>query len=69
MKKIVLKNIVWREGPFYVAQCLNIDVSSFGRTKISALKNLHQAVSLYFEAPSGVDFSEVKSPELFETRL
>ena len=34
------KNIVWKEGKYYVAQCLNVDVSSFGVTKKEALVNL-----------------------------
>jgi hypothetical protein len=28
-----LKNVVWKEGEHYVAQSLNVDVSSFGATK------------------------------------
>jgi hypothetical protein len=28
--KISLKMLVWKEGEHYVAQCLNVDVSSFG---------------------------------------
>lgn len=44
-----LENIVWKEGKYYVAQCLNIDVSSFGKTKKAALKNLQEAVELFFE--------------------
>lgn len=41
--------ITWREGKFYVAQCLNVDISSFGKTKKEALKNLEEALELYFE--------------------
>jgi len=33
MKKINLKNVVWKEDKYYVAQCLNVDISSFGKTK------------------------------------
>ena len=42
MKKVQenLQSIVWKEGKYYVAQCLNIDISSFGKTKKEALKNL-----------------------------
>lgn len=43
------KNVVWKEGKYYVAQCLNIDVSSFGDTKKQALSNLDEALELYFE--------------------
>jgi predicted RNase H-like HicB family nuclease len=44
-----MTNIVWKEGKYYVAQCLNVDVSSFGKTKKEALKNLDEALLLYFE--------------------
>ena len=49
-----LTNIVWKEGKYFVAQCLNVDVSSFGKTYEEALKNLQEAVELYLEdAPKG----------------
>lgn len=35
-----LKNVIWKEGKYYVSQCLNIDISSFGKTKQEALDNL-----------------------------
>jgi len=47
--KTEFKNIVWKEGDDYVAQCLNIDVSSFGKTNDEALKNLNEAIELYME--------------------
>lgn len=49
MHTINFKNIVWKEGKHYVSQCLNVDVSSFGKTKKEALKNLDDALELYFE--------------------
>jgi predicted RNase H-like HicB family nuclease len=49
MKTIALNNVVWREGAHFVAQCLNVDVSSFGDTKEDALTNLQEALELYFE--------------------
>ncbi len=44
-----LENIVWREGNYYVAKCLNVEVSSFGESKAEALSNLDEALELYFE--------------------
>jgi predicted RNase H-like HicB family nuclease len=41
--------ILWQEGKYYVAQCLNIEVSSFGETIEEAVKNLKEAVELYLE--------------------
>lgn len=41
--------IVYQEGKYYVAQCLNVDVSSFGETIDEAISNLKEAVELYLE--------------------
>jgi predicted RNase H-like HicB family nuclease len=41
--------VVYREDEFIVAQCLNVDVSSFGATRTEAVANLKEAVELYFE--------------------
>jgi predicted RNase H-like HicB family nuclease len=49
MKQSILQNVVRKEGRYYVAQCLNIDIPSFGETKADALKNLDEAFNLYFE--------------------
>ena len=46
--------VVWQEGKHFVSQCLNVDVSSFGKTHDEAVKNLKEAVGLYLEdAPRG----------------
>ena len=42
---------VWREGEWWVAQCLEVDVASQGRTEPEALGNLREALELHFEAP------------------
>ena len=41
--------ILWQEGKYYVAQCINIEVSSFGESVDEAIKNLKEAVELYLE--------------------
>ncbi len=41
--------VVYREEEFFVTQCLNVDVSSFGSTREEAVANLKEAVELYFE--------------------
>lgn len=46
---------VWREGKWYVAQCLEVDVASQGRTESAALKNLADALTLHFGAPTATD--------------
>jgi len=64
MKNISLKSIVWKEGKHYIAQCLNVDVSSFGKNRKEALENLEEALGLYFEDTNGA-VVKVERPELF----
>ena len=64
-----LQSIVWKEGKYYVAQCLNIDISSFGKTKKEALKNLDEALELYFEDASPSLISRVEQPEIVQLTL
>ena len=42
---------VWREGRWYVSQCLEVDVASQGESEEEALANLKEALELHFEAP------------------
>ncbi len=44
-----LNYIVWKENSFYVSQCLNVEVASFGSTIEEAIQNLIEAVELYYE--------------------
>ena len=55
---------LYREDKFYVAQCLNVDVSSFGNTREEALKALREAVELYFEDAPAEDFSLIEEAEV-----
>ena len=66
MQEIHLTSIIWQEGNHFVAQCLQVDVSSFGETKDEALKNLDEALSLYFEDHKTEDIIPVKNPEFAE---
>ena len=69
MKKINFKNIVWKEGQYYVAQCLNVDVSSFGSTKEEALVNLNEALELYFEDIKNPNIINIEVPELVQSSI
>ncbi len=42
---------VWQEGEWYVAQALEVDVASQGKSADEALANLREAIELYFEQP------------------
>jgi len=50
---------VWKEDKYYVALCLNVEVSSFGESKAEAVKNLKEAVELYFENEN-VEFTKIE---------
>lgn len=69
MKTIQLKTIVWQEGQYFVAQCLNVEVSSFGETKEEALLNLEEALALYFEDMPVQNLTEVTNPEIISSTV
>ena len=50
MKK-EFKASVWPENGWFVAQCLDVDVASQGRSEQAALENLKEALALHFEPP------------------
>jgi len=43
---------IWKEDQWFIAQCLQVDVASHGRTEEEALANLQEALELYFEPPT-----------------
>ncbi len=67
--KTEFKSVVWKEGKYFVAQCLNIEVSSFGETKEEALKNLNEAIELYMEDASFDNLTEIESPEIAYSQI
>lgn len=69
MKKVTVKSIIWKEGKFFVAQCLSVDVSSFGNTKKQALTNLKEALELFFEGQKSPKITSIKSPMITTTAL
>lgn len=69
MRKIDLKNAVWKEGGYYVAQCLNVDVSSFGKTKKAALAALDEALALYFEDIKAPKVTKIEKLEFFKMSI
>jgi predicted RNase H-like HicB family nuclease len=64
MKNRKFTNIVWKEGKCYVSQCLNVDVSSFGKTKKEALKNLEEALELYMEDVFKPEIIKIEQPSI-----
>ncbi|MCI0526172.1 MAG: type II toxin-antitoxin system HicB family antitoxin [Nitrospira sp.] len=55
---------VWREGNWFVAQCLEVDVASQGGTEEEALANLREALELYFEPPCATVTPQVRTLEV-----
>lgn len=62
-----LQYIVWQEGKHFVAQCLNVEVSSFGNSRDEAISNLEEALDLYFE-DSGPDV-QIRQVEVISRSL
>ena len=70
MRKINLKSVVWKEGKYYVSQCLDVEVSSFGKTRKEALEMLQEALELYFEdAPFPTKKERIKNPFIASVTL
>lgn len=55
---------VWREGHWYVSQCLEVDVASQGETEEGALSNLKEALELHFEPPRATRPPGVRTVEV-----
>ncbi len=64
MHKVNLKNVVWKEGKYYVAWNLNTAVSSFGETKKEALESLQEALELHLEDVPFSKINKVERPDL-----
>ncbi|MBI2633020.1 MAG: type II toxin-antitoxin system HicB family antitoxin [Parcubacteria group bacterium] len=69
MRKIVLKNVVWKEGKDYISWNLNTGVSSFGDTKKEALGSLQEALELYFEDMPLSKVVRVERPDIVPLEL
>ena len=55
---------VWREGSWYVSQCLEVDVASQGESEEEALANLKEALELHFEPPQATRPPTVRTIEV-----
>ena len=52
-----------------MAQCLNVDVSSFGKTYEEAVKNIQEAVELYMEDAPENSVNKIEMPSLSVTEI
>ena len=55
---------VWREANWFVSQCLEVDVASWGETEEEALANLKEALELHFEPPQATRPPMVRTIEV-----
>ncbi len=51
--------VFYRDGTTWVAQALNVDVSSFGDTREDARAAIKEALELYFEDALGQEIIQV----------
>ncbi len=50
---------VWREGVWYVAQALEVEIASQGETRARAITNLSEALALHLEPPVATETPSV----------
>ena len=51
MKTQTFTASISQEDDWFIAQCLEVDVSSQGKSEDEAINNLKEALELYFEPP------------------
>ncbi len=64
-----IHTVVWKEGKWFVARALEVEVASQGRTQKTALDNLKEALELYFEDQTKIDLAPIRQPELQEVSI
>ena len=55
---------VTREDDWYIARCLDVEVASQGKTEEEALRNLQEALELYFSPPVAGELPELRQVEV-----
>lgn len=64
MTKKYFHYVIWKEGKWFVARCLEIELASQGKTEKEAVKNLIEALELYLEDAPQLELAEIKQPKL-----
>jgi predicted RNase H-like HicB family nuclease len=62
--KRAFRATVERDGEWFVAQCLEVDVASQGATEAEALDSLREALELYFTPPVATANPDVRTIEI-----
>lgn len=55
---------IWQESEWFVAQCLEVDIASQGKSEVEALANLGEALELHFESPQATIGPQLKKIEV-----
>jgi len=55
---------IWQEGEWFVAQCVEVDVASQGKSEDEALENLRDALELHFTPPVATVTPQIRSLEI-----
>jgi predicted RNase H-like HicB family nuclease len=69
MKTYAFNSVVYRDGKHFVAQCLDVDISSFGHSESESLDNLREALELYFEDKPISAKHSISSPKVVPLKL
>jgi predicted RNase H-like HicB family nuclease len=64
-----VKYIIFKEGKYYVSRCLNVEVSSFGKSIDEAKSNLKEALDLYFEDNLNTDIQMISDTMIGEMKV
>ena len=66
MARLNYHALVWKEGTWFVAKALEIEMASQGKTRSEALANLREAVDLYLEDE---DISRFPLPKIIKPQV
>ena len=64
MKTQTFTASITQEDEWFIAQCLEVDVSSQGKSEDEAINNLREALELYFEPPRPTMMPKIRKFEV-----
>ena len=64
MKTQTFTASITQEDKWFIAQCLEVDVSSQGKSEDEAINNLREALELYFEPPCPTVMPKIRKFEV-----
>ena len=64
MKMQTFAASITQEDKWFIAQCLEVDVSSQGKSEDEAINNLKEALELYFEPPRPTMMPKIRKFEV-----